>query len=71
MTASSEKDVLSGWGEIERYMRMTRPTILRKGYPIRKEIAGIVWALRTELEVHRLKISRNISKSFEGESMPH
>lgn len=33
----TEQDLLRGWKEIERYIGLTRPTILDCGYPVRRE----------------------------------
>ena len=41
-------DLLRGWGEIERYLGLTRNTILARGYPVRKD--GGVFAYRSELD---------------------
>lgn len=50
-----EKDVLRGWGAIESFLGISRKTIMRRGYPVRREAQGEyiglggVFALRTEL----------------------
>lgn len=59
----SDKKVLQGWGQIESYMRETRMTLKKKGYPIRKDAGGSVWADVEEMQRHRLLISANICES--------
>lgn len=41
---------LEGWAQIERYLDLTRKTILARGYPVRK--VGGVFAFRDELDEH-------------------
>lgn len=41
---------LQGWVQIERYLGLTRNTILARGYPVRKD--GGVFAFREELDTH-------------------
>lgn len=51
------KDILQGWKEIEAYLGLTRKTILKMGYPVRKE-GGTgtsqerIYAIREELFEH-------------------
>lgn len=45
------KDKLEGWGEIEAYLRLTRKTILRRGYPVARSF-GEVFAYVSALDAH-------------------
>ena len=51
MDVRSERSTqLQGWVQIERYLGLTRNTILARGYPIRKD--GGVFAFKPELDQH-------------------
>lgn len=57
---TGEPDILRGWKEIERYLRMGRKAILRAGYPVRRENSpGTrrpgVFAVRQEILAHALR----------------
>lgn len=41
-------EILRGWSQIERYLGLTRNTILNRGYPVRKD--GGVFAYKAELD---------------------
>ena len=45
-------NILRGWKEIEGYLGITRKTILKRGYPVRKASGSRsqVYALATELD---------------------
>lgn len=47
----AEPEILRGWKEIEEYLRMTRKSILRAGYPVHHEGTSRrnVYAIRREL----------------------
>lgn len=45
------KDKLEGWGEIESYLRLTRKTVRRRGYPVHS-LHGEVFARMSELDAH-------------------
>lgn len=52
-----DKEFLRGWKDIEAFLGMSRKTIIRCGYPIRKEgdeteAKASVFALRSELLCH-------------------
>ena len=47
---SERRTQLQGWVQIERYLGLTRNTILARGYPVRKD--GGVFAFREELDQH-------------------
>ena len=55
-------DILLGWYEIETYTRQSRPTLIKKDYPVYRDSGGSVWADKQELDAHRLKISEHIYK---------
>lgn len=57
--------ILRGWGAIENFSGESRPTLLRKGYPIRKDRGGSVWADSEEIDKHRLKISEQMSTNVD------
>ena len=57
-------DVLRGWGAIELYAGESRMTLLRKGYPIRKDSGGSVWADPDEMDSHRLRISAQMCSNL-------
>ena len=45
------KDKLEGWGEIESYLRLTRNTVRRRGYPVYR-LHGEVFARMADLDAH-------------------
>lgn len=49
------KDKLEGWGEIEAYLRKTRKTIERHGYPVARSF-GEVFAYVSALDAHRANL---------------
>ena len=49
-------DMTRGWEAIERYAGRSRKTLLARGYPIHKEV-GVIWALKSEIDRHRRRIS--------------
>lgn len=49
------KDKLEGWGEIEAYLRMTRKTVRRRGYPV-FSLGGEVFAYITQLDDHQANL---------------
>ena len=51
------KDKLEGWGEIEAYLRLTRKTILRRGYPVRR-VGGEVFARISTLDAHAAELEK-------------
>lgn len=49
------QDRLDGWGEITAYLRVAdRKTVQRRGYPVRKERTGAVYAIPAELDAHAM-----------------
>ena len=50
MEKTNGDNILRGWAQIERYLGITRKTVLARKFPIRKK--GGVWALRGELLEH-------------------
>ena len=47
------QDRLDGWGEITAYLRVSdRKTVQRRGYPVRRERTGAVYAIPAELDAH-------------------
>lgn len=52
--------ILQGWKEIEAFTRESRPTLTKKGYPVRRDTFGSIWAYAGEIEEHRAKISENM-----------
>lgn len=57
-----EDNLLLGWDAIATYTRQSRPTLIKKGYPVYRDSGGSVWADKPELDAHRVKISENIRK---------
>lgn len=51
-------DKLEGWGEIEAYLRLTRKTILRRGYPVRR-VGGEVFARISTLDAHSAELEKH------------
>lgn len=51
-------DKLEGWGEIESYLRISRPTIIRRRYPVKRK-GGTVFARRTELDAYDEQLEAN------------
>ena len=51
-------DKLEGWGEIEAYLRLTRKTILRRGYPVRR-VGGEVFARISALDAHAAELEKH------------
>ena len=51
-------DKLEGWGEIEAYLRLTRKTILRRGYPVRR-VGGEVFARISTLDAHAAELEKH------------
>lgn len=49
------KDKLEGWGEIESYLRLTRKTVRRRGYPVHS-LGGEVFAYVSWLDAHRANL---------------
>jgi hypothetical protein len=60
----TDEKVLRGWGEIESFTRESRKTLIKKGYPIRKDAGGSVWADPEEIRKHRAGISGNLWESL-------
>ena len=52
------KDKLEGWGEIEAYLRLTRKTILRRGYPVWR-VGGEVFARISALDAHAAELEKH------------
>ena len=48
-------DKLEGWGEIESYLRLTRKTVRRRGYPVHS-LGGEVFAYVGKLDAHRANL---------------
>ena len=48
-------DKLEGWGEIESYLRLTRKTVRRRGYPVHS-LGGEVFAYIGTLDAHRTSL---------------
>jgi len=63
-------NILLSWGEIELYTRQSRPTLIKKSYPVYRDIGGSIWADKLELDAYRVKISENIMKYQEGALTP-
>ena len=55
-----EARILQGWGAIENFTKESRMTLLRKNYPIYKDLGGSVWADSAELNEHRVRISAQV-----------
>lgn len=59
------KDKLEGWGEIEGYLRLTRKTIERRGYPVARSF-GEVFAYIGDLDAHRANIEARACAKYRG-----
>lgn len=60
-------DVLHGWFQIERYLGITRKTVLARGFPVRKN--GGVWAITGDLKKH-IEGFRMVSADSGGRTGP-
>lgn len=61
------KDKLEGWGEIESYLRISRPTIIRRNYPVKRK-GGTVFARRAELDAYDAQLEA-VARPVQGSQL--
>ena len=60
----ADADKLRGWGEIERYLGLTRNTVLAREFPVYKN--GGVFAFKAELDAHERRRARPVVRGGRG-----
>lgn len=60
----ADQQKLEGWGQIEDHLGMTRQTILKHGYPVKR--LGGVFAYANELDAHRAGLERGAATLAPG-----